>query len=579
MPSLATPRAKPRSVAVRPRATANQKDSGTGARSKFWKTAVAQIQHTTCRFDLQEKSENNYTPMIKSPISPLDRIKSYAQGVRDGKYPAGGMLDRLMYFDAVCFDGGWLIRDVNAAIVDFHPREPQLEILACMMDQAAQGLPIRINILKDRKRGISTFVQLLFDHLCSHYENQVAATVAHESTATEEIFAIAKLAAENFPVPFLIKAREIEWPANRSRYHCQTAGATAVGAGGNPSLLHLSEIPKWDQNKEETHTNCVNAVPSTDTSIIVKEATGKGRELFFEQWDAGSDPSNPYISLFFPWFYPPCPLIEAGEDFLPTEEEKSLIGLAHSQGYELTYGNLAWRRAKIVEIGDVEFKREYPSCPEDAIASHSGLILPGMRNCVVDEFPYDMALVAPQDRVGGIDHGYHDATVIWSGAFIDQVLWLTSYYRRAEGLAHEHCEGLAPWTTYYCDPSGVSDRKQLADAARKAEKHCQFLQAPRSKNPGEDFNTVELRQIVRLAEQGRLRILRAISKQLLIECDSYVWNEVTGKPDETRSLQCGHYDSIHALKYLCMGVLPKIGRAKAVEREHIPSRRQQMLEV
>lgn len=507
--------------------------------------------------------------MSPKPGTAIERIQSYGRDLSAGIHSEDSMLARLISFVVATLSAAWMIRDVNANVVPLKLNGAQLEVMACMLDQAADNLPIRLIIGKDRKRGISTEVQTLFDHLCAHHRNQFANTVAHETTATDGIFEIARLAAKNFPIACTVNKRDIEW-SNNSRYHCQTAGGTAVGAGGTPNLMHLSEIPKWDQNKEETHFNCINAVPNTPTSIIVKEATYQGRELFWDQYEAALDPSNPYIPIFFPWFFPPCPKTPMSVGFTPTAEEKDVIGFAHSQGVELSYDNLQWRRNKVIEIGRERFRQEYPATPEEAVQASEGLILPGMRACIVDELPYNFISLPQQCLIGGIDHGYHDPTVIWQALNVDNCVWLVGYYRQSEGLAHEHAEFLLDGTTYFCDPSGVSDRKQLQDASWKIGKRCKFVPAPRRKHPGEDFNTVELRDIVRLAEQGRLKILRSVSKQLIIECDSYVWNSATGKPDETRSVQCGHFDSIHALKYLCMGVINGVDEEVPIVKREEP---------
>ena len=57
-----------------------------------------------------------------------------------------------------------------------------------------------------------------------------------------------------------------------------------------------------------------------------------------------------------------------------------------------------------------------------------------------------------------------------------------------------------------------------------------------------------------MIDQGRLKILRACSKQLILEGDNLAWDEKTGKPNMTRGEAWGHFDTLKMLTYLVMGV-------------------------
>jgi hypothetical protein len=225
-------------------------------------------------------------------------------------------------------------------------------------------------------------------------------------------------------------------------------------------------------------------------------------------------------------------------------------------GYELSDGQLEWRRRKIKGMpgGEVIFRQEYPSSPEEAVMGADGLIVRGLRDCLVTELPFDPELCGPDELVGGIDPGYQDPCVIWSGVYRDGTLWLIDYYRRTKGLAKHHVEGLLPGHTYYCDPPELDARMHLQDEARNRGLNCRFISAPRKRNAGEDTASAELRLVIDLVNAGRLRILMKIAPQLICEADTFAWNEKTGKPNNDRNEIVGHYDSIFALKYLVMGV-------------------------
>ena len=493
------------------------------------------------------------------------------------------MLQRLIMFWRWVNEGFCYIRIVDGTREHVAPMSLNLaqeRILAAMMDQAAAGKPIRIVTGKARKTGVSTFDQALKGFLCAHYPEQRAVMIAHEAGATDEIFEIAKRVASRYSpiIPTEPKARTIDYAAHGSRYTCQTAGGVAVGAGGTPNLLHMSELSKWERNKTETEYNARIAIPDQPTTIIHVESTFKGRDLFCRRFDEAADPDNPYTQVFIAWYVDDRCVLEAPEGFSHTAEERILIGRAHAEGIELSNDQLQWRRSKIRELGADVFRQEYPSTPTEAIQATTGIILPGMRECVVDGLPFEPGALPFSNRVGGIDFGYHDAYVVWSGYYVDQVLTLTNYWRGVESLADEQVEGLRDGHTYYCDPANVSDRYELQRAAHAAGLKVKLLPAPRRKHPGEDPSTTELKRLVRLSEQGRFLVMREAATQLIVECDSFMWNERTGKPDDRRTEDAGHFDSIMAAKYCVMGVdVPSIVAPKP--RESKPTRRQQWARV
>jgi hypothetical protein len=471
------------------------------------------------------------------------------------------MLVRLICFWRWTEEGFAYIRDDREKIVPIQLNCSQERILAAMMDQASEGVPIRIVCGKARKHGASTLIQVLLVFLAAHYPNQRAITLAHEAEATDEIFDIAQRAAiEYAPIGSVdTKNRSIKYNDQGSRYTCHTAGGVAVGAGGTPNLLHLSELSKWERNKAETEYNAKIAVPDSPTSIVFVESTFKGRELFHHRFTEAGETDNPYTSLFNAWFLDDRCTMAAPADFTPNDEERLITGRAHAQGIELSNDQLQWRRFKAKELGADVFRQEYPSTPSEAVQGTAGLLFPHIRDYVVDDLPFDLNNVPQEDLVGGVDFGYHDPTVIWTGVYHAGVLWLGQYYRRAEGLAEDHVEGLVEGALYYCDPSGLTDRKGLQQAARDAGIGSRLVAAPRRKHAGEDIGITEMKQLIRFI-------------------DNLAWNERTGKIGDVRSAECGHFDSLYALKYLVMGLEGQVVVAEP-QQARPPTRREQWAKV
>lgn len=489
--------------------------------------------------------------------NPFDRITEYMKRYDRGQTKPG-MFRRLCQHERRCENGEWFVRDIHQVKVPLHNRLAQAMMMAAAFDQAAEEQPVRIRILKSRKTGISTKVQNLFVDLCSYQENQVAVTLAHEKKATRDIFRIGRYAAATHKdTQAKVNKYEITWKPTGSEYSCATAGGTAVGAGSTPNMLHISEGPKHGINKHSTRYNSITAVPDVSESIIVEEFTAKGRDEYFVSWcEANTDPTHPYKAIFIPWFADQECQYPSPTRFFRDDYENKLAERAKRLGYELSDDQLEWRRRKIKGMpgGEVIFRQEYPSSPEEAVMGADGLIVRGLRDCLIGELPFDPGLVSHDELVGGFDPGYQDPCVIWSGVYRDRTLYLTHYYRRLKGLARDHVKGLRPNTTYYCDPPELDARKHLQDESEKAGLNCRFISAPRRREAGEDCKSAELRLLIDLIDSDRLKVLTEVAPQLICEADTYSWNEKTGKPLDQRSEIVGHFDSIMALKYLVMGV-------------------------
>lgn len=310
-----------------------------------------------------------------------DKLLKHCAKYAAGEYADDAMHSRLVRFYGRTLKDQWMIRNVHADRVPLHLNDVQVRVLVAMLDQAAAGKPIRLCILKSRKHGVTTFMKALSADVCAWEQNQKALMIAHSEQSTQEIFGIARMAAEGHAgvQPCEVGA-QIRWLRTRSQYVGMTAGGTAVGAGFTPSILHTTEGPKWEKNKRETFYNVVNAVPYVPETIIVHEFTAKGRELFFELYDAAGESGHPYGRIFIAWYLDPTLVAQTDESFLPDDDECHLRGRAHREGVELSNEQLQWRRNKIKEIGADLFRQEYPSTPEEAIQGAKGLIFAHMRD-------------------------------------------------------------------------------------------------------------------------------------------------------------------------------------------------------
>lgn len=452
-----------------------------------------------------------------------------------------------------------MIRDQRAEIVPLAHNRIQRILIGAVMLQAAKGLPIRIIILKARKGGASTLWQTILVFICQHYPNQIALMLAHVPTSTREIFHIAKTVIEHYPANSQPFELWLKFPETKSRYWCHTAGGANVGAAGTPTMLHLSEVALYERNKANTLVSATKSVPNETNTIIVWESTARGREEFFELFDAArNDPDHPYVAVFVPWFLDDRLVSVPPQYFTMDADELVIYRIAHDDyGIELGADAFQWRRNEIkATIGGISvFRQEHPSTPEEAIQGSADLILSDMRGCIVDELPFNPAMLERSALTGGIDYGYLDATVIITAAYVDQVLTILEVYRATGSLAAEHAQHCWEGHTYWIDPSEVQGRQEMLAVLKGGMADTRIVSAPRKKSGRmTGFVQGELEMVQRIMHEGRLKILRSAAEQLVLEADNYFWNPKSGQPDDRRTENCGHFDTMDALRYLVMGV-------------------------
>lgn len=482
----------------------------------------------------------------------LRRINRYLADFARGRISAASMLGRL------CTFWRWAstfaeIRHANSEVGRMVPRVSQMWLQLAMMDQAADGRPVRIVEGKARKRGASTWIQLFGVFQGAHYGNQRAMTLGHNDRSTRDIFDIARTCASRCTVLDPQVTSELRWPDTLSVYYCQTAGATATGAGGTPSFLHQSEVAKWEKNKAETEYNSKIAVPDEPTTCVFQESTFVGRDLFWDRFTSASQGEGQYRAVFIPWWLDGDCEVPVRQTFELDEEERTIIDRGRAVGVDITSGMLQWRREKISELGLYVFRQEFPSTPEEAVESAGLLVLPNLSDCLIDALPFDPKLLPAGHALGGIDFGYVDATAIVSSIEWGGVLYVTRVFRKTKGLAAQWVDGLVEKHRYACDPSATQAIAELNAARGQRGIKCSLFAAPANDDAVSDW--IALGDFHR---KGRLRILRSAAPQLLAEANSLQWDASKAdvrKPrdpeeaDGDTGASFGHFDTLDALRY------------------------------
>ena len=260
--------------------------------------------------------------------------------------------------------------------------EAQQHLYGVIRQQAAAGKPIRIIVLKGRQEGISTVTEgLMFQDTVTR-PNVKTLIVAHDTTATGNLFKMNKLFYDCLP-PWArplrknSNAKELVFenptrdddkkrrrPGLRSSIRCQTAGKGGVGRSDTLTNVHISEYAFWPNNKEDLLLGVMQTVPNDPATMVVIESTANGVEHFKALWDGAVAGDNEWVPVFLPWYMEKGYRMTCTGSEAWTQEEQQL-----QKDFGLDTEQLMWRRWCIkANCGGSEdkFRQEYPNTPEEA---------------------------------------------------------------------------------------------------------------------------------------------------------------------------------------------------------------------
>jgi hypothetical protein len=315
-----------------------------------------------------------------------------------------------LFYHKIKHDFAWYsenflkIRDKKANIVDFKLNVAQKIVLGKIKELREQGLPVRILLLKARQMGMSTFTEGFIFHDTSTNENKNALIIAHEESASANLFNMSKLYYEYLPDlirpmkkyangkvlqfenPTSDESEKSRNPGLRSKISIATAGAGEVGRSATVHNLHVSELAFFPDPKI-TMLGLMQCVPDAPNTNVIIESTANGvGDYFHELWQAAEKGLNDFVPIFLPWFIQP----EYTRAFRSEAERQQFVDEismvtkdmngndVHSYEYQLmskhglTWEQLNWRRYTVANKcqGDEElFMQEYPSTAEEAFIS------------------------------------------------------------------------------------------------------------------------------------------------------------------------------------------------------------------
>lgn len=233
---------------------------------------------------------------------------------------------------------------------------------------------VRLVVIKGRQEGCSTYIEARYFHKTLFVPTQSAYILAHQSESTLKIFSMASRFYDNLP-PVLQFAKEKDTEKSMvyeqgSSYTVGTAGSSQVGRGMTVQLFHGSEVAFYE-NTEELSTGLMQTVADMPGTEMFLESTANGPGNFFHtkvyQAMAGK---GDFELVFIPWYWMDeyATYFELTENDLTDKERAILETYSKDPVRPMTIANIAWRRKKIIEFEDKEWKfnQEYPCNVEEA---------------------------------------------------------------------------------------------------------------------------------------------------------------------------------------------------------------------
>lgn len=299
------------------------------------------------------------------------------------------------------------IRTKSGSVVNLVLNAAQKYIHKLVEDQRSKTGKVRAIILKGRQQGCSTYVEGRFYWRVSHTRGVRAFILTHEEDATNNLFELANRYHENCPSPVkpstsAANAKELHFDKLDSGYKVGTAGNKAVGRSSTVQFFHGSECGFWP-NAQQHAAGIIQAIPDEQGTEVFIESTANGiGNYFHEQWQAAESGISEYIAIFVPWYWQDEYRKPVPEGFKLEDEE-----LKYHVAYGLDLEQMAWRRAKIIELKDpMLFKQEYPATAAEAfqVSGQDPYIKPDLvmaaRNVVIDDLYGDKLIGVDPARFG-----------------------------------------------------------------------------------------------------------------------------------------------------------------------------------
>jgi hypothetical protein len=210
-------------------------------------------------------------------------------------------------------------------------------------------------VVKPRQVGISTLVQAHY-FIAALTGTARVTTIAHDDSTTQKLrdmaqFFYDELPPTDRPQRVINNASRTHYPQTHSWMYYSTAGNPRSGRGGTYTHVHGSEVAHW-RDAQKILAGLLQGVP-INGSIILESTPNGAQGWFYEQVMAALEGRSVWTVHFFPWWWDTTYRLPA-RNLVMTKEENDL-----AFKHRLKPSQIAWRRAKQLELGDL-FAQEFP---------------------------------------------------------------------------------------------------------------------------------------------------------------------------------------------------------------------------
>ncbi len=253
----------------------------------------------------------------------------------------------------------------------FELNPPQIELYRELCEQKRKGEPMRINILKARQLGFSTFIAAIIFVLTILVPNQTACIIADTAEHATNLFKKYKFYYANLPnylkakLPTIAsnaKELSIDYGMGQTSTVRVLVQGENAGRSDTAQYLHLSEVAFW-KDIEDTTTSILQTVDdNNENSIIFYETTANGVNYYKEIWDTDVGGDTGYKALFFAWSLDPNNR-RPYDGFELFDWEKKLM-----EEEDLELDQIAWYRVQFNKMhGNLrKLRQELPTTPLEA---------------------------------------------------------------------------------------------------------------------------------------------------------------------------------------------------------------------
>lgn len=166
--------------------------------------------------------------------------------------------------------------------------------------------------------------------------------------------------------------------SNGSKITVCTMGSKELARGSSLTFVHVSEVAFCKQDTVMKQLLAIEQALLPDGKIIL-ESTANGMNEFFNLWTKAENRESLYKPFFFSWIDDKLMFAEEYKEFadryralhggesLTLEELTEQEQTYYSMG--ATLEQLMWRRLKIANSSEEQFRQEFPATPIEAFVS------------------------------------------------------------------------------------------------------------------------------------------------------------------------------------------------------------------